>query len=94
MKVEKPDLDYYKFIRWFGNFRDFVEIDIEKLQDDVNINGKCEDFPFTLEEITAWQKCGLIKISETYIKKEDFKPYQKITPMYITRRSLKHVIRS
>jgi len=27
MKVEKPDLDYYKFIRWFGNFRDFVEID-------------------------------------------------------------------
>lgn len=76
MQVYEATHDFGKFLRWFGNARDSVKIDLEKMQD-AAVLGE-EDFPFTEEDLKIWQQAGLIKISEVVLDPNDFKPYQSI----------------
>jgi len=76
MQVYEATHDFGRFLRWFGNARDWVKIDIEELHDSTLL-GK-DTFPFSEEDLKIWQQAGLIKMSEVVLDPNDFKPYQSI----------------
>lgn len=86
MQTTTCDLSFKRFLDWFGNVRDIVEINIEKIQDSHALGTDEDYFPFTEEEIDIWQRCGLISVSEVYLK--DFVPHQKITKNYSMHRMI------
>jgi len=76
IQICEPVYDYKKFLEWFGNVRDYVDVDLEKATDDLLLGKEC-DFPFSLDQMKAWQQVGLISVSPMYVG-NDFKPYQRI----------------